>query len=187
MIAVPPESRLRTARLILRPWAPGDEESLLRYADNWNVARHLRESFPHPYTRADAERWIAHNVGVEGPALDFAITLDGEAIGGVGLMRQSDIFRCGVEIGYWLGQPFWGRGIMAEAVTAVAGYAFTTFPEVTVVQARHVANNPASGRVLAKAGFRLEGRLRQAAIKAGVVSDLLVYSLTRSDHEGPGE
>ena len=176
-------TELRTARLVLRPWRAGDEESLLRYADNPNVARNLRETFPDPYTRDAAERWIAYNATLEGPTLDFAITLDGEAIGGIGLLRKSDIFKCALELGYWLGEPFWGRGLVPEAITAIVDYAFATFPEVTVVQARHVASNPASGRVLLKAGFQLEGRLRDAAVKHGVVSDLLVYSFTRADQE----
>ena len=176
-------SQLRTARLVVRPWQTGDEDALVRYADNWNVAQHLRDTFPHPYTRTAAEGWVAYNATVQGPTLDFAITLDGEAIGGIGFLRNDDIFRCALELGYWLAEPFWGRGLVAEAITAIVDYAFATFPEVTVVQARHVVANPASGRVLLKAGFQLEGRLRDAAVKRGVVSDMLVYSRTRADHE----
>lgn len=175
--------QLATARLVLRPWQAGDEDALVRYADNWKVARHLRDTFPHPYTRVAAEGWVAYNGSLTGPTLDFAITLDGEAIGGIGFLRNEDIFRCALELGYWLGEPFWGRGFVAEAITAVVDYAFATFREVTVVQARHVVSNPASGRVLEKAGFQLEGRLRDAAVKRGVVADLLVYSFTRTDHE----
>ena len=175
--------RLATARLVLRPWAAGDEDAIVRHADNPRVARYLRDVFPRPYTRAEAERWVAYNAAVKGPALDFAITLDGEAIGGIGLIPNPDMFRCSVELGYWLGEPFWGRGLVAEAVTAMVGYAFATFPEVTVVQARHVEPNANSGRVLLKAGFQLEGRLRDAAVKNGVVSDVLVYSRTRAEHE----
>jgi RimJ/RimL family protein N-acetyltransferase len=168
---------------VLRPWQAGDEDALVRYADNPNVAQHLRDTFPHPYTRTAAERWVAYNASVQGPTVDFAITLDGEAIGGIGFLRNEDIFRCALELGYWLGEPFWGRGYVAEAIVAVVEYAFATFPEITAVQARHVVSNPASGRVLEKAGFQLEGRLRDAAVKRGVVSDLLVYSRTRAEHE----
>ena len=176
-------TELRTPRLVLRPWRAGDEDTLPRYADNPKVARNLRDSFPQPYDRAAAERWIAYNATVQGPTLDFAITLDGELIGGIGFLRNEDIFRCALELGYWLGEPFWGRGLVAEAIAAAVDYAFATFPEVAVVQARHVVSNPASGRVLLKAGFQLEGRLRQAFVKHGVVSDLMVYSFTRADHE----
>lgn len=175
--------QLATARLVLRPWRARDEDALVRYADNPRVAQHLRDTFPHPYTRIAAERWVAYNASVQGATLDFAITLDGEAIGGIGFLRNEDIFRCALELGYWLGEPFWGRGFVAEAIVAVVNYAFSTFPEITAVQARHVISNPASGRVLEKAGFQLEGRLRDAAVKQGVVSDLLVYSRTRGEHE----
>ena len=174
--------QLPTARLVLRPWQAGDEDALVRYADNGNVARYLRDTFPHPYTHTAAERWVAYNASVQGPTLDFAITLEGEAIGGIGFLRNEDMFRCALELGYWLAEPFWGRGLIAEAIAAVVDYAFATFPEITVVQARHVAANAASGRALLKAGFELEGRLRDAAIKGGLVSDVLVYSRTRADH-----
>lgn len=172
---------LVTARLTLRPWAAGDEGKLARHADNWNVARHLRDRFPHPYSYQEAERWVALNQAAEGPTLEFAIALDGEPIGGVGLIPKDDIWRSGMEIGYWLAEPYWGRGYTAEAIAAVVAYAFARFPEIEVVQARHVEGNPASGRVLAKSGFQLDGRLRKAAVKRGVVSDVLVYSITRDD------
>ena len=155
----------------------------MRYADNPNVARHLRDRFPQPYTRAAAQEWVAYNATVQGPPLDFAITLDREAIGGIGFLRNEDMFGCALELGYWLGEPFWGRGFMPEAIVAMVDYAFATFPEITVVQARHVAANPTSGRALLKAGFQLEGRLRDAAVKRGVVSDVLAYSRTRTEHE----
>jgi RimJ/RimL family protein N-acetyltransferase len=173
---------LTTRRLLLRAWAPGDEDSLVDLANNWNVARNLRDVFPYPYTREDAVRWVAQSARVEGPLLDFAIVLAGRAIGSIGLAPKADIDRAGIELGYWLGEPYWGNGYVAEAVHPVVGYAFATFAEVRVVQARHLARNPASGRVLRKCGFTLEGCLRQAAIKADEVQDVLVYSLTREEH-----
>jgi RimJ/RimL family protein N-acetyltransferase len=172
---------LRTARLLLRPWASGDEHALVRYANNWNVARHLREAFPHPYTAEHALQWLARNASVEGPTLEFAVVLDHEPIGSIGLLRKSDIWRCGLELGYWIAEPFWSRGFATEAVATVVRYAFDTFPDIAVVHARHVVTNPASGRVLLKCGFHLDGRLRKAAIKNGVVSDVLVYSRIRTD------
>lgn len=174
---------LRTARLALRPWAAGDEGALARHADNWNVARHLRDRFPHPYSYEEAVRWVELNERAEGPTLEFAVVHDDEPIGGVGLIEHGDIWRCGIEVGYWIGEPFWGRGFGTEAVAAVVDYAFATFPGIAVVQARHVDSNLASGRLLEKCGFRLEGRLRRAAIKRGVLSDVLVYSITREEAE----
>jgi RimJ/RimL family protein N-acetyltransferase len=174
-------AELRTRRLLLRPWAPGDEDALVRHANNPNVARTLRDRFPHPYTHDDARNWIERHPADDEPTLDFAIVLDGESVGGVGLIPRTDILRCSIEVGYWLAEPLWGRGIVSEAVAAVVPYVFATFPEVRVVQAHHLASNPGSGRVLEKCGFRLDGRLRQSAIKDGVVQDLLVYSRTRDD------
>ena len=174
-------TELRTRRLLLRPWSARDEDALVRHADNRNVSRTLRDAFPHPYTREDAREWIESRAADAGPTLDFAIELDGEAVGSVGLRRRADILRCSLEVGYWLAEPLWGRGLVTEAVAAVVDYAFATLPEIEVVQAHHIGSNRASGRVLEKCGFRLDGRLRRAAIKEGVVEDLLVYSRTRDD------
>ena len=179
-------AELRTPRLLLRPWAARDEDALVRHADNPNVARTLRDAFPQPYTRDDARRWLEARAGDQGPTLDFAIELDGEAVGGVGFKTRSDIRRLSLEVGYWLAEPHWGRGLVAEAVAAVVDYAFATFHEIEVVQAHHIASNPASGRVLEKCGFHLDGRLRRAAVKEGVVEDLLIWSRTRDD-PAPGE
>ena len=174
-------TELRTRRLLLRPWAAGDADALVRHANNRNVARTLRDAFPHPYTCDDARQWLESRAADDGPTLDFAIELDGEAVGSVGLKTRSDIRRLSLEVGYWLAEPLWGRGLVAEAVAAVVAYAFATFHEIEVVQAHHIASNPASGRVLEKCGFRLDGRLRRAAVKDGVVEDLLVWSRTRED------
>jgi [ribosomal protein S5]-alanine N-acetyltransferase len=173
---------LRTSRLILRPWAAGDEASLVRYADNWNVARHLRDRFPHPYTREAARAWIAHNAAAPAPALDLALVLAGEAVGGLGFLPESDISRCALELGYWLGEPFWGRGLVAEAIAAAVPYAFAALPEVAVIVAKPFAANAASARVLEKCGFALCGRLPDAAIKRGELSDVLLYARTRELH-----
>ena len=179
-------TELRTRRLLLRPWSARDEDALVRYANNRNIARTLRDAFPHPYTRDDARQWLEARAADDGPTLDFAIELDGEAVGSVGLKTRSDILRRSLEVGYWLAEPLWGRGLVPEAVSAVVDYAFATFHEIEVVQAHHIASNPSSGRVLEKCGFRLDGRLRRAAIKEGVVEDLLVYSRTRDD-PAPGD
>jgi RimJ/RimL family protein N-acetyltransferase len=172
---------LPTARLVLRPWSRGDEAALCQYANNWNVARNLPDSVPHPYTIDDAHRWIAANLPADGPVLVFAITLSGEPIGDIRLVPKADVYRCCAELGYWLGEPLWGHGFATEAVGAIVQYAFAALPDITTIQARHFAANPASGKVLRKCGFHLDGWLRQAAVKRGVVDDVLVYSLLRSE------
>jgi RimJ/RimL family protein N-acetyltransferase len=161
------------SRCVLREWRDGDEPSLAHHADNPNVARHLRDGFPQPYTLRDAAAWIA-SVRNAAPPMQFAIVVDRHAVGGIGITMQHDIFRRSAEIGYWLGEDFWGRGIMAEAVAAVTAYAFRTF-DLAHVFAGVFEGNRASARVLEKAGFALEGRLRKHVTKNGVTMDELVY------------
>ena len=109
------------------------------------------------------------------PETNFAIDVDGQAVGGIGVMLHSDVERCSAEIGYWLGEEYWGLGIMTEALNAVAEYSFREFV-LTRIYAVPFAGNISSCRVLEKAGFVLEGILRRSAIKNGVVVDQLMYS-----------
>jgi hypothetical protein len=101
------EIELKTC--VIRPWRPGDEESLVAHANNYSVWRNLRDRFPHPYTTDDAREWI-RRMCEESLQTNFAIVVDGEAAGGIGLVLNGDIHRCSAEIGYWLGEAFWGRG-----------------------------------------------------------------------------
>ena len=162
---------------ILRPWQRGDEESLSRHANDRNVWRNLRDVFPHPYTLEDAREWVRHARGVSPPS-DFAIVVDGAAVGGIGLVVQPDIFRRSAEVGFWVGQAYWGRGIATEALAAFAEYAFSTY-DLVRLYAGVIEWNAASGRVLEKAGFTLEGRLRKAVTKDGQTADELIYALVR--------
>ena len=169
---------LTLARCTLRPWRRGDEPSLVLHANNRSVWLNLRDRFPHPYTAKDADEWIAH-AGSQAPVLNFAIVVDGAAVGGTGLELGTDVFRRSGEVGYWLGPPFWGRGIATEALRAVTDYAFTTL-DICRLEAGVFAWNPASARVLEKVGYVLEGRSRLAVTKAGRTGDRLLYALVRS-------
>jgi [ribosomal protein S5]-alanine N-acetyltransferase len=169
---------LKLERCTLRPWRRGDEASLVRYANNRNISRNLRDRFPYPYTAADADAWIGR-VSAESPPCNFAIVVDGAAVGGIGLERGEDVFRRSAEVGYWLGEPFWGRGIATEAVRAVTAYAFATF-DLCRLQAHVFAWNPASMRVLEKAGYTFESRARLAVTKEGRTIDRVEYALIRS-------
>jgi RimJ/RimL family protein N-acetyltransferase len=171
---------LRGKRLLLRPWRRGDEDALVRHADNPNVSRFLRDRFPSPYTRADAEAWIAHVVGSQGPPTDFAIVVGDEPVGGAGLDRFTDVHAVGAEVGYWLAEPCWGRGLATEAVVTLLPYAFGALGLLRV-QAMVYGPNTASARVLEKAGFSYEGRMRGAVRKHGVVHDVLLYARLRED------
>src|SRR6188508_2891788 len=109
-------------RAILRPWRNADVASLVKYANNPNVARQLRDRFPHPYTPADARNFI-QSIAQARPTTTFAIAVAGEAVGGVGFSPGADVERYSAEVGYWLGEPFWGRGLTAEAVQLLSAYA----------------------------------------------------------------
>jgi RimJ/RimL family protein N-acetyltransferase len=163
--------------LLLREWRRGDEAWLVRHANNPKVAQNLRDRFPHPYTLDDANRWIAH-ASAEDPVTNFAIVADGEAVGGIGVLRQQDVDRRSVEIGYWLGEAYWGRGFATDAVCAVTEYAFANF-DICRIYATVFESNPASVRVLEKAGYTCEGRLRNAVTKDGRTMDSLLYALVK--------
>lgn len=161
----------------VRSFRKSDADSLARYADNYDVARYLRDSFPYPYGRGDAEGWIRF-VHAQPLETNFAIAAEHEAIGGIGIRLGDDIHRVGAEIGYWLGEPFWGKGIMTEAVSRFTQYCFDNFT-LERIWAGVFDLNRASARVLEKAGYVYEGTLRQAVIKQQVVMDELIYSALR--------
>lgn len=168
---------IRLARCTLRPWRSGDEESLVRHADNRKIWRNLRDAFPHPYRPEDARAWIEMNAGVA-PVRHFAIEVDGAAVGSVGVTALQDVYRRSGEIGYWLGEAFWGRGIMTEAVQACTAYAFATFDGARL-HAHVYAWNQASMRVLEKAGYQREGWLRASVWKDGQLADSALYAHIR--------
>ena len=170
-------TELKLSRCVLRPWRTGDEAALVRYANNRNVSGNLKDRFPFPYTPADAAAWIAH-ASAQTPPSNFAIVVDGEAVGGLGIELGTDVFQRSAEIGYWLGEPFWGRGIATEALRAATEYAWATF-DIIRLEAGVFSWNPASARVLEKAGYTLEGRMRQGIVKHGRVGDRLIYGLLR--------
>jgi ribosomal-protein-alanine N-acetyltransferase len=164
--------------LTFRTWRSRDVEALCRHANDRAVWRGLLDRFPNPYTAVDAERWISLNHATLTAPQNFAIELDGEAIGGVGFDQRSDVFAGTAEIGYWLARAYWGRGLATAAARFIADYAFGNLPVVRL-QAGVFANNPASVRVLEKAGFSFEGRLRNAVTKDGETLDLLMYARLR--------
>ena len=163
----------------LRLWAHRDAESLVRHADDYEVWRYLRDRFPHPYTPGDAEAWLSRQVDAS-PPLDFTISLDGEAVGGIGLVPGADVERLSAEVGYWLGRPVWGRGLATRALRSITAYAFDSLGLLRVF-ALPFEFNTASVRVLERAGYAREGLLRDAAIKEGRVTSYFLYAMTRSD------
>ncbi|MBD3235973.1 MAG: GNAT family N-acetyltransferase, partial [Candidatus Eisenbacteria bacterium] len=147
---------------------------LARHANNRNVWRNLRDLFPYPYTEADAVAFI-DKARAQSPERLYAIEVAGEAAGAVGIAQRDDVERISAEIGYWLGEPFWGHGIMTEVVRAVTRHALGTFG-LTRVFAVPYEWNPASFRVLEKAGYVCEGVLQRSVIKDGQIIGQRLYA-----------
>lgn len=162
----------------LRPFRAGDEESLARAGDNPNVARNLVSLFPSPYTLEAAAAWIASCASPPPGENRFAIEVDGAVQGGIGLHQRSLWSPYTYELGYWLGEPLWGRGLMTRAVTLVVSFGFEQLGAQRI-QSYVYDWNPGSCRVLEKNGFELEGRLRRAVCRDGRWGDCLAYGLLR--------
>ena len=174
--------RLDGDRCALRRWAKSDVSSLVQHANNLNVARHLRDRFPHPYTRAHASAFLTHAIAGE-PPTNLAIVVNDEAAGGIGYVRGSDVERYSAEIGYWLGEEFWGRGIATEALRMLTHQLFAD-GQLLRLFALPLADNLASIRVLEKAGYELEGLLRASCVKYGERRDQLLYARINPDWKG---
>ena len=168
---------LKLQRCEIRAWRDEDADSLARHADDREIWSNLRDAFPHPYGIADARRFLAM-VARQEPTTFFAIAVDGEAVGGIGLSLRSDVERVSAELGYWLARAHWGRGIMSAAVRAFTLDRMDAHG-LTRVFALPYARNMASARVLEKAGFVCEGRLRRAVVKDGEIQDQLMYAFVR--------
>jgi RimJ/RimL family protein N-acetyltransferase len=158
----------------VRSWQTSDVESLVAHANNRKIWQNLRDAFPHPYTRHDARDFI-RAIRQREPETTFAIAVNGAAVGSIGFVMHSDVERVSAEIGYWLGEALWGRGIITDAVRGVTEYAIARHG-LTRIYALPFAWNTASCRVLEKAGYVLEARLRCSAIKDGRLTDQLQYA-----------
>lgn len=168
---------LRLSHALVRPWSETDAASLVRHANDREVWRNLRDRFPHPYTPGDAEVWLTW-VAQQTPATHWAIEVEGEAAGGIGFTIGEDVHARVAEIGYWLGKRHWGRGIGTEALRAVTAHAFGAH-DLLRMEAHAFGWNAASHRVLDKAGYVREACLRQAVVKDGEVTDLMIYAVLR--------
>ncbi|MDR2084409.1 MAG: GNAT family N-acetyltransferase [Bacteroidales bacterium] len=157
----------------LRAWKISDIESVVRHANNYNVAKWLTNQFPYPYDETDAEAFI-NSVLNDSPQRVFAIEINNEAVGSIGIFPQSDIHEKSAEIGYWLSEKYWGNGIMPKAIEEIVNYGFKTF-DIVRIFARPFYTNKGSQRVLEKAGFEQEARLKKALYKNGEFSDELIY------------
>src|SRR6516165_5531789 len=165
----------------LRPLLSEDASSLAQMANDITVWRNLRDMFPHPYTLEHAVRFIEH-ASSQSPTCHRAIVIDGQAVGTIGLKLGTDVERISAEVGYWLGAPYRGRGVMTEVIRAFTDEAFEIF-SLSRIFALPFAYNVASCRALEKAGFVIEGVLQRACIKEGRIIDQWQYARVRVSTE----
>lgn len=173
---------LKTKRLYLRDWRKGDKEGLLAIANNRKIWRNMTDAFSYPYTPEEADNWILKNEDTEKKKHTFAIIYQDTIIGGIGFDFQKDTHRKTAVIGYWLGEPYWGKGFAPEALETVTAYAFNNF-DIERMEARVFSWNPKSARVLEKAGYKFEATLHNKTFKDGELIDELVYYMLRKDFE----
>lgn len=169
--------------LKLRPFHMEDAPRVAELCGEWEIAA-TTANIPHPYDQNMAEEWIAtHGQAFkEGDAVTVAITrsADGQLIGAIGLhIIEPDRL---AEIGYWIGKPYWNQGYATQAAQALIEYGFDHF-DLNRIQARHMTKNPASGRVMEKAGMSFEGVLRQSIFRWGSFEDAAMYSILRREFE----
>jgi len=158
----------------LRKWNEADLNSLVKYANNINVAKWLTNGFPHPYTYDDGKAFLSM-IEKDSPTKVFAIEMNGEAVGSIGIFPQTDIHEKSAEMGYWLAEEYWGQGIMTKVIKEIVEYGFRIF-DIERIFARPFSTNLKSQRVLEKAGFALEARLKKALFKSGEFMDELIYA-----------
>ncbi|WP_345949910.1 GNAT family protein [Mucilaginibacter sp. PAMB04274] len=160
---------------VLRPWHLEDALSIQHHADNPNVSAFLADRFPYPYTLDDAMSWV-NLMQNQNPLVNFVIAVDGKAVGGIALEMRQDVHQKTPLLGYWLGEAYWGKGIMPEAVKLITNYAFAHL-DIICIQAFIFSGNPASMRVLEKAGYEKQGVIKHSIVKRGKIWNEHVYAM----------
>ena len=163
--------------IILRPWQINDAKNLAEIANNPNIAKFMMNQFPHPYTLENAKMFI-NMASNNSPKNILAIDLNGTAIGGIGIHLQPDIYCKNAEMGYWLGEDYWGKGYITKAIELMIHYAFENF-DIERIFAKPFGSNTGSKRVLEKSGFILEAHLSKTIFKNNVYEDELIYAVRR--------
>jgi len=163
----------------IREFLANDVEAIVKNANNREVSKYMRDSFPYPYTKDNAVQWIDF-VKKNYSSLFFAIANENELIGGIGAVPQTDVHRFSAEVGFWLGQSHWNKGIITKAVPVFCNYLFTKF-DFNRLTANVFEGNDASQKVLEKNGFVLEGKLRKSVFKENKFVDHYIYGLLKED------
>ena len=174
---------LQGERCLLRALVPADAPALVTHANDADVARNLFDAFPQPYTLEAATAWSTHESHSGTFGWVWAITVGGALVGCIGLRPESGWLRCNAEIGYWLGQSHWRRGLATDAVRQVTDWAFAAVPELTRIFAPIFAWNEGSQAVVRKCGYVREGVLKRSAIKDGRVIDRVLWASYRTEIE----
>ena len=165
----------------IRKWELSDAKDLAVALSNTKIQDNLRDGLPYPYTEQDGVDFISAMLSAdENETFAFAITIDGKVIGSIGVFRQGNIHRQTAELGYYIAEEYWDKGIMTEAVKQICKCVFDK-SDIIRIYAEPFAYNAASCRVLEKAGFQYEGTLRSNAIKNGKVIDMKMYSLLKTE------
>ena len=165
----------------IRKWELSDAKELSTALSNRKIQDYLRDGLPYPYTEQDGADYISAMLSAdENETFAFAITVDNKVVGSIGVFRQENIHRQTAELGYYIAEEYWGKGIMTEAVKQICKYVFDK-SDIVRIYAEPFAHNMASCRVLEKAGFQYEGTLRSNAVKNGKVIDMKMYSLLKSE------
>lgn len=170
--------KLKGSQFLLRKIKVDDRYQLAEIANNKKIWLNLRDKFPHPYALEDADFYI-NMILLEDPQYSFAIEVDDAFAGMVGLLPMDDIYRKTSEIGYWLGEPFWGKGIMTEACQLVTDYGLNTLGFIRL-HAGIFENNIGSMRILEKCGYKKDGVFEKSIIKDGKIYDEHRYSIVKS-------
>jgi len=167
----------------IRKWEIEDAGSLAEMLNNKNILDNLRDGLPYPYTAEHAREYITEMLSAdETKTFAFAITVNNKAVGSIGVFRRGNIHFRTAEMGYYVGEPYWGKGIMTSAVKQICNYIFE-HTDIIRIFAEPFAYNIASCRVLEKSGFQFEGLLRSNAFKNGKVLDMKMYSLVKAAAE----
>jgi [ribosomal protein S5]-alanine N-acetyltransferase len=164
----------------LRPWSFSDAHQLAIIANNRNISDNLRDGFPFPYSINDANNWLSMVIPVNDPPRFFAIIYEDHLCGSIGIVTKEDIYRKNVEIGYFLAEEYWGRGIITKAIKVATSYSFAKF-DIIRVYAEPFSDNTGSRRALEKAGFKCEALFIKNVFKNGVIKDSCIYSILRDD------
>ena len=167
----------------IREWKIQDASHLAEVLDNKNILNNLRDGLPYPYTKKDAEEYITSMISADKTkTFAFAITVDDKAVGSIGVFRCDNIHFRTAEMGYYIGESYWGCGLGTSAVKQTCDYIFEN-TDIIRIFAEPFAYNFASCRVLEKAGFQYEGLLKNNAVKNGKVLDMKMYALIRQTTE----